>query len=214
MQADFNRWAHTASPDRDGLLEFGAASLRDSIELSRLAVDPVLTAFVRSYWGKPVVLAQSIGMRLEPAAGLPDYGAFQWHHDAKHKQVKVMVLLTDVPDDGQRMDYLPGTNRDWRSPKGYAASRFSDQMVRRYGEPVRCSGPAGTVVIFDTNGLHRGNRNAGPRRDVWVHHYTAGRSLFPLSGLHPEVERDLTADQRRLVRLSEVSSSTRVTIEQ
>ena len=37
--------------------------------------------------------------------------AFQWHHDGWGKKfLKVMLLLSDIPEDGQRMRYCAGTN--------------------------------------------------------------------------------------------------------
>lgn len=206
MQEDFEGWAGGHAPDSQGVLllnEAQGARLRDSEAFSQAAADPELTRLARYYWGKPVFLAQAAGTRLEPRQ-TADYGAFQWHHDAKRKQVKVMILLTDTPADGQRMDYLPGTHRVWHPIRsgeaGYADSRFSNEAVRSWGEAVRCAGPAGTAVLFDTNGLHRGNRNTGPRRDVWVFQYTAGSYLFPLSGLHPAVVEKLSPRERAMTR--------------
>jgi hypothetical protein len=48
-------------------------------------------------------------------------------------------------------------------------------LVRR--APVECAGPAGSVILFDSNGIHRGNRNLGPRREVVFGVYSAGRHL-------------------------------------
>ncbi len=45
------------------------------------------------------------------------------------------------------------------------------------GQVVECAGPSGSIVLFDTNGIHRGNRNAGPRRDALVGVYSMGRYL-------------------------------------
>ncbi len=41
--------------------------------------------------------------------------AFAWHHDGwGNILIKVMILLSDVAEDGQRMKYCPGTqNFDW-----------------------------------------------------------------------------------------------------
>lgn len=204
MQEDFDRFVRdkdTKEPEGSvSLNESTGVFLRDSIPLSRAAVDPALTALAAYYFGRPVVLAQSYGIRIEPRE-MNDYGAFQWHHDAKRHQIKVMVLLTDVASEGQRMDYIPGTHRLWHLYSSYEDTRFSDDEARMHGIPVRCTGSAGTVILFDTNGLHRGNRNLGPRRDVWVFQYTSGSSLFPLLGLHPQVTNQLTPDQKRIARL-------------
>ena len=208
MREDFHKWAQGKKEDSLGRIlvsESTGAFLRDSFHFSAAAVDTYLTALVRYYWGKPVVLSHACGLRIHPTPPEgKDVGPFQWHHDANRKQVKAMILLDDVAPDGQRMDYLPKTHRIWhrfrRGEAGYEETRFSQESVARYGELVRCAGPAGTVILFDTNGLHRGNRNLGPRRDVWTFQYTAGRHMEPLSGLHPHVTRQMDRCQRRFAR--------------
>jgi len=209
MQADVNRWVEKITMDSVGryvMNENTKAYLRDSAAFSRAAMDPWILALVRYYWGKPVFLAHSSGYRLDPSPGGRKIGPFQWHHDANRKQLKALIYLDDVSREGQRMDYLPGTHRIWhrfgRGPGGYEETRIPDEAVVPYGQPVRCAGPAGTVLLFDTNGIHRGNQNQSAKRDVWVFQYTAGRHLLPFSGLHPEVLGRLTADDRRLARAS------------
>ena len=118
-----------------------------------------------------------------------------------------MVLLTDTPVDGQRMDYIAGSHRVWHHFTNHRHARFTEQEALSYGKPIHCIGPAGTVVMFDANGIHRGNRNLGPRRDQYTFNYTAGRALFPLPGLHSKVVEQLTPHQRRMVRTNENSGN-------
>lgn len=207
MQEEFNRWAPQAAPDSIGrmnLTEAKGVHLRDSRVFSAAAVDPFVLSLASYYWGKPVTLTQSYGFRLDPNPGGKKVGPFQWHHDANRKQVKIYVLLSDVSPEGQRMDYIPGTNVLWhrfkRGNAGYTETRIPDEVVLGYGRPVSCAGPAGTVLIFDTNGIHAGNQNLSARRDAWVYQYTAGRHIEPLSGLHPEVYGALTPFQRSILR--------------
>lgn len=201
MQLDFSRWMEGLDLPEDAKLELPASYLPGSMALSKAVFEPFLISLVRYYWGKPVYLANTSGTRLEPIV-IEDYSAWQWHHDAKRMQVKVMIVLTDVPADGQRMYYLPGTHRIWHRKLGsFEETRVPKEVADNYGEPIECTGPAGSVVIFDTNGIHRGNRNLGPRRDTWTNNYTAGRSLFPMSGLHPDVVPNMTPDQISLARI-------------
>lgn len=203
MKEDFERMIHGKAENENAMIalnESTGTTLRETVSFSRASVDPVLTSLAAYYWGRPVVLAQTYGTRIEPCRKI-EYGSFRWHHDVKRKQVKAMILLCDVPPDGQRMDYIPGTHGILHLYSDYDATRFTDDEVRSCRSPVRCAGPAGTVILFDTNGLHRGNRNPGPRRDVWVFQYTAGYALFPLLGLHPDVVRELNAGQKRIARI-------------
>lgn len=209
MRSDFARWIQKAAVDevgRFGLHEGQGTYLRDSAAFSRAAMDPWILALTRYCWGKPVVLSQVAGLRLYPDPGGKKIGPFQWHHDANRKQLKAMVYLDDVSREGQRMDYFPGTHRIWhqfkRGDAGYQETRISDEAVIPYGEPLHCEGPAGTLLLFDTNGIHRGNRNLSAKRDVWVFQYTAGRHVEPFSGLHPEVVKQLKPEERRIARVS------------
>ena len=207
LREEFERWITGREADetgRRGLNESKGVQLKNSPTLSRAAVDPFLTALAAYYWGKPVLLSMFSGYRLDATNDSREVGPFQWHHDANRKQVKVLVYLDDVAPDGQRMDYLPGTHKIWhrfrRGKEGYEETRFSDQAVAQYGPPVRCAGPAGTVLVFDTNGLHRGNRNPSAKRDIWVFQYTAGRHRETLSGIHPDVLRNLEPFQKQTLR--------------
>jgi hypothetical protein len=209
MQQDYNHWCDL----KQGINQYGfkdfdggkqESYLSTSYSLSKVAVDPYLTALVSYYWGKPIRLAYCHGYRLEPVEPR-EYRAFRWHHDLKRKQVRVMVLLTDTPIEGQRMDYIAGSHRVWHLFANHRHVRFTDEEARSYGLPIHCIGPAGTVVLFNANGIHRGNRNLGPRRDQYTFNYTAGRAMFPLPGLHPEVVRQLTPRQRRMVRIDDDS---------
>lgn len=206
MSADFDNWCKTKSPEAKGLTHFdgavGESYLTSSFTLSQAAVDPYITALASYYWGKPIKMAYARGYRTEPIPP-EEYRAFQWHHDLKRKQIKVMILLTDVPPDGQRMDYIPKTHKIWHEFNSQKDTVFSKDKALSYGAAIPCAGPAGTVIVFDTNGLHKGTRNLGPRRDQYTVNYTAGKSIFPLPSLHPEVVKTLNERQKRMVRINE-----------
>lgn len=181
-----------------GHISVVSEALRKCPALSLLAVDPYLTKLAAYYWGKQVVLAQSGGNRLEPIDYPGDYRSFQWHHDAKRKQIKAMILLTDVASEDQRMLYLPGTHLTWH--RNRLDSRRTPEQALSFGPEIEAIGPAGTVIMFDTNGLHRGNRTNTRRRDTWTFTYTAGKYLFPIC-LAPSIVPRLTTEQRRIARI-------------
>lgn len=142
-----------------------------------LVLNEFVLAVIESYFSKNIYLAMSKIQRLEPTKPYEER-AFRWHHDTKGKLVKAMWLLTDVPIQGQRMSYVAGSHRFRHPWTTYEETRFTDEDIPSFGTKiVECAGPAGSVVIFDVNGIHRGNRNLGPRRDVVFGAYTAGRYL-------------------------------------
>jgi hypothetical protein len=144
--------------------------------LAELLLDDLILAVGEAYYGRPVYLAHHKLQRLEPTAPYEDR-AFRWHHDAKGSYLRAMWLLTDVPADGQRMSFVVGSHRQWRPPAVYEETRVPDAQARALGPVVECAGPAGSVVLFDANGIHRGNRNRGPAREALFATYTVGRYL-------------------------------------
>ena len=179
--------------DEDGVGDLGHMSIGNtgfvsSPMASKLAFDPYLLKLVGYYLGKDITLTQVGGGRLLPRDIAFDYRSMQWHHDTKGKQVKIFILLTDVPTDGQCTHYVCGSHVDSydKRDNGRRSQAQIDQMLRDEGRAIaRAAGPAGTVWIFDTNGLHRGNRNMTAARDVLVYNYTAGRHKFDFT-LHPD----------------------------
>jgi len=202
MKKDFEAIIANREYDERNFLSLGGHLLVKSYSLSMLSVDPYLTSIVKYYYGKKIYLAQNSGyssLNFESQG----YGAFQWHHDAKGKQVKIFVLLTDVGENGQHTDLIPETHKISHSDATtYEDTRYSETeastLIDKYGL-VHFTGKAGTVFIFDTNSLHRGNRN-GPRRDVWVFNYTAGRSLMGETQVNKEALEELTIEQRSILR--------------
>lgn len=155
-----------------------------SFPLLEAALDSTLLQIIAGYYGKPFALGRADAHRILPTRIYRDH-SFQWHHDARGKQVKAQILLTDVGADGQRMTYLKGSHRTyyshWRG-KGMG-SRFEQDVTKDAklaAHIVDVVGPAGTITLFDTNGLHSGNRNNSYTRDTLTFYYSTGRNYNPL----------------------------------
>lgn len=145
-----------------------------------IATDPFLLEIIARYYRRSFGLGRADALRIEPM-NLGRYGSFQWHHDARGKQVKIQVMLTDVAANGQRMTYLKQSHRQYYSylrsrgdgSRFEADYRSHPELAARV---VDVTGPAGTVGIFDTNGLHSGNRNETARRDTLTFYYPTRES--------------------------------------
>lgn len=161
------------SPDTPATVQIPFDCGRGGI-LAELVLDELILAAIENYYERPVYLVGGRAQRLFPTEPYTDK-AFQWHHDAKGKYLKAMWLLTDAPSDGQRMSYILGSHRQRHAFTTYQETRLTEQEARRAGPVFECAGPAGTVILFDTNGIHRGNRNRGPIRDTMLGIYSAGR---------------------------------------
>ena len=203
LKSDFERFASAKEWDEYKNIYLPRDALSNSAAFSQAVVDPFLTDLVEYYIGKKIFLAAWEGRRSERFMGI-DENNEMWHHDAKRKQVKVFIYLTEVLANGQHTDILPKTHKVWHefSQNGdnlYDQNRIKDYFAK-YGKPINSVGPAGTVCIFDTNALHRGNRN-GPKRDALIFYYTAGRHLNPLPEPHPNALKNYSPKQRDIARL-------------
>lgn len=143
------------------------------------ALDEVLLEIIGGYYGKPFAVGRANAMRILPSPETR-YGSYQWHHDSRGRQVHVMILLQDMPEYGQKMSYLRQSHlRYYDHWRGLAeGSRFEKEV---HGNPglvpliTHITGPAGTVGIFDANGLHSGNRCQTVTRDTLTYCYVTYR---------------------------------------
>lgn len=118
------------------------------------------------------------------------YTSSHWHYDIRGRQIKVMIYLTDVGPDDQNFAYFPGTHEGFKSIK-YENTRFTDAAVEAWNvRSVECLGPAGTAIVFDTNGIHRlRRRKTRPQDTVTFNYHPNRRSRFIPQLIHPDVLR-------------------------
>lgn len=95
-----------------------------------------------------------------------------WHRDAVHEQqFKAILYLSDVGPDNGGFEYLINTHRKSSVYKtilsndiGFAQDKFSEEEMKEiledHGETYQrktITGPAGTLILADTSGIHRGS---------------------------------------------------------
>jgi hypothetical protein len=149
-------------------------------EFLSLSTDPLILGVIARYLRRPFYLQQSVASRYLPMEP-KDFGSFQWHHDAWGRKVNVMFLFTDVGDRDQYMAYVEGSHRHYHNFDRCRNSRFGEEEVRNLfpgASHMRCTGAAGTVFVFDSNGMHRGNRRTGRHRDTLITSFNAGRYVW------------------------------------
>jgi hypothetical protein len=135
--------------------------------------------------------------------------AQQFHADRDRLSfVKLFAYLTDVgPGHGPHV-YVRGSHRD-RPMALRADRRFSDAQVGAYygpGDKVSIEGPAGTVFLADTLGLHKGTAPVdGPRLVFQIEYATnlfgAPYETVPESVLSPQVRARAAAHPHSFQRL-------------
>jgi hypothetical protein len=154
-----------------------------SSQFLMVASDSNLWNIARSYFGSDVVLNQATASRYLQT-DKRDFGSWQWHHDAWGKKINVMLLLTDVTEDDQYMSFLIGSHKRFINLDRTKNSRFTIEEVNLLNKQgiKKCIGPAGTIFIFDANGLHAGRRvNEGAIRDSLIFSFNKGRFTWKLT---------------------------------
>ena len=158
----------------DDLAWISNNAFKHSPSLARLFCDPRLTALARSYYGRHAFITRGVAMRYLPLDERQN-DMFGWHHDLEDRRLKALVLLTDLPAAGQVMSYVRGSH----------VLRHPYRMFFRNGVPLEAcrralgrleifetAGRAGDVFLFDSNGVHRGNRRPdAPTRDTFFVEY-------------------------------------------
>lgn len=111
--------------------------------------------------------------------------------------VKFFVYLTDVgPDDGPHV-YVRGSHHD-RPARLRADRRFSDDEVLEHYAPddlVSVEGPAGTVFVADTLGLHKGTTPTSGVRLVFQVEYATSLLGAPYERIPNDLLDAATRDQ-------------------
>jgi hypothetical protein len=145
-----------------------------------VALDPSLLQIMGLYFHRKFGISTATANRLDPTPAHRD-GSYQWHHDARGKQINMMILLSDVSANGQRMSYLRGSHLryyDYYNGIVDTHTKFNNEVdndLNLQSRIVEVIGPAGTVALFDSNGLHSGNRNNVERRDSMIINYASRR---------------------------------------
>ncbi len=143
-----------------------------------LATHPLIAGAVRQYVGPDVQLREAKGW-----LSLPTRRDFHgWHGDAWYDQtkitdripreVKVASYLTDVRSGA--FAYVKGSHRQ-QAPRSIRKDEVGTKVK---GEILECFGSAGTVVIFDTSGVHRQNMPILDPR--WATFYNYHQPSIPL----------------------------------
>jgi hypothetical protein len=171
-------------------------ALSESKAMSDAIADPFFVTLASHHLGHPAVMANWRGYHLGEREPLL-YRAWDWHNDQKRAEIKVMILLSDVSDKGQAMQVIKGSHKNWWKMDSQRDTKYSLDEVLRYGNEdpsaqkvTKCYGKAGTIIVFNTNIAHAGQRNTNGARNVITINYLAnieGMPIFPSPPLHPEV---------------------------
>ena len=138
---------------------------------------PIMKELERKVFGSYAIVDKVYVYR-SPVSRQAPRASWLWHYDNHPREVlKVMIYLTDVTGGTAPFEYLrrAGSSKALcGSPIApfYARSRVDDRQVQRWlsraYESHAVTGPAGTMIIFDDNIIHRGTLARDAHRDVLV----------------------------------------------
>jgi hypothetical protein len=135
----------------------------ESADVGALVRDPGLLSLAQDYLGAPPILDICTAWYSFPVERASSEAATMFHFDLDRvRWLKVFFYLNDVSRDNGAHLFIPRTHSDRGIPRklldsGY--TRLEDDRVARF-LPSRTweeiEGPAGTILLEDTRGLHKG----------------------------------------------------------
>lgn len=151
--------------------------------LLKSALNTKCLGIIERYFRRMPYLADVDMRRIPPAdmesIELGGYSSSNWHRDTRGRQLKMMIYLTDVDENDSNFSFLPRSHISaFRRKLNHKASRFTDdEIADMQSEPVEWYGKAGSVMLFDTNLIHRLRRKPTSKvRDSITFYYTPGQN--------------------------------------
>ncbi len=143
------------------------------------AGDPLL-GIVNAYRGAQVKLVDFDLWYTIPVGDAAERVASQeWHRDPEDQHVvKVFLYFSDVDEDTGPFEYIPSSAEGgkyghlwpWGESERYPPTEELEVAIPA-SERLRATGPAGTLVICDTSGFHRGGYARAKPRILSTHTY-------------------------------------------
>jgi hypothetical protein len=147
--------------------------------------DPFVHELRRRYTGFTGGDSLLLAARMRYVAGNKGSGG-GWHRDSPHRsQFKALLYLTDVTAASGPFEFVVGSHTAGNSVSmllsGHSAPnqyRFTDGEVNalatRGAEIESFHGPAGTLLLVDTKGIHRGRPIESGQRYAMTHYFWDG----------------------------------------
>lgn len=159
-------------------------------------------AYVASTKSQPLYYLQTI---LGGAASGSRDPQVELHSDTFQPSLKAWLFLTDVPEDGRPLTYIPGSHRlsperiEWERRKSVEVLSNGDRLSQRGSlrvrpaeleamglpAPRRFCVPANTLVAIDTCGFHARADSDRPTLRVEIWAYCRRTPFLPWAGAGP-----------------------------
>ncbi|CAN7315958.1 phytanoyl-CoA dioxygenase family protein [Bradyrhizobium sp. LjRoot220] len=161
---------------------FGVESV--SARLAEFHHDPLLIAVGERLGGSALYNFATLGARIDATTENNGSGD-GWHRDAHDFQFKAILYLSDVGPENGPFEYVAGSQKKWRAifdtavgnlpsaPSTRYEPALVDRLLSRYHiQASRFLGKAGTLLLVNTTGIHRGRPlKAGSRYALTNYYY-------------------------------------------
>lgn len=159
---------------------FGVESVSDL--LMDFHADPFLQRFGELIGGLDIYNFATLGARIEATRENAGSGE-GWHRDAHGFQFKAIIYLSDTSMDNGPFQYLVGSHKLWRAVTDSMVvnvvdpqqTRFTDNDIARLAarniEQRAFPGKAGTLLLVNTAGIHRGMPLESAERYALTNYY-------------------------------------------
>jgi len=145
-------------------------------ELAALRYDPFILGVASAYYGVPFHSGVLVFQHNTQTNEQTRY----YHVDAFIREFKSFIYLDDVDEGNGPFAYLPGTQRkhfmrirkqvmgnaEGESPTSF----YPDDLGSMLDSESQIVGPAGTLILADVRGLHRGTPQVNRSRSVLVNY--------------------------------------------
>jgi hypothetical protein len=130
-------------------------------------VDPIVRPILSSYY-RSFYYYRELDCYRSQATPVEFQGSYAWHRDNYPPgSLKVMVYLTDVTSEADGpLVVAKGSHRGFAPELGHYGPRVPREEVEGKLELVSCLGPAGTVIVFNNNAVHRASNPKRGHREV------------------------------------------------
>jgi hypothetical protein len=164
-----------ASPTKDFLVRLMPRNLDARSPYVVPALEPQVVALANAYLGMRSYL-RALDVWLNLPTDDPPKLSQLWHRDYDDVvNLKFFVYLTDVDENLGPFTFAPGTQPGGARRLSIKDRVDDDEMARQVprDEWVVATGPAGTVVIADTCGYHKGGKPTAGNRVLWTAQFTS-----------------------------------------
>lgn len=154
-----------------------------SPQLARFHDDAFLLAAGERLGGFALYNFATLGARIDATSENNGSGD-GWHRDAHDFQFKAILYLSDVSEQNGPFEYLPGSQMKWRAAfdaavgnlpsapnSRYEAAAIDKMLARSPFERERFLGKAGTLLLVNTSGIHRGRPLIAGSRHALTNYY-------------------------------------------